>query len=69
MISFFKLQLVLAALALNHGERGTLLSKESLAGMEEAIEAHVPDPLNPHVRYRQTGHSECLANHAMPQAE
>ncbi|GKY92145.1 hypothetical protein MPSEU_000185800 [Mayamaea pseudoterrestris] len=49
--------LVLAALALNHGQSGTLLSKESLAGMEEAIEAHVPDPLNPHVRYRQTGHS------------
>jgi hypothetical protein len=53
-------QHVLAALALNHGQQGTLLSKDALAGMEEAIEAHVPDPLNPHVRYRQTGHSAFL---------
>ena len=31
------------------------LSKEALTGIEEAIEAHVPDPLNPYARYRQTG--------------
>jgi hypothetical protein len=31
------------------------LSKEALAGVEEAVEAHVPDPLNPYARFRQTG--------------
>lgn len=46
-----------AALALNYGQEGTMLSKESLECMEEAIEAHVPDVLNPYARYRQTGHS------------
>lgn len=46
-----------------HGDDGTgtsthapgRLSKEALTGIEEAIEAHVPDPLNPYARYRQTG--------------
>jgi hypothetical protein len=46
---------VQAAVALNHGDESTLLSKEALAGMEEAVEAHVPDPFNPYARYRQTG--------------
>jgi hypothetical protein len=31
------------------------LSKEALTGVEEAVEAHVPDPLNPYARFRQTG--------------
>jgi len=48
---------VQAAIVLNHGEEGTMLSKEALAGMEEAVEAHVPDVFNPYARYRQTGHS------------
>jgi hypothetical protein len=48
---------VQAAVALNYGDESTLLSKEALAGMEEAVEAHVPDVLNPYARYRQTGHS------------
>lgn len=48
---------VQAAIILNHGEEGTMLSKEALAGMEEAVEAHVPDVFNPYARYRQTGHS------------
>jgi len=48
---------VKAAIALNYGEEGTMLSKEALQGMEEAVEAHVPDVLNPYARYRQTGHS------------
>jgi hypothetical protein len=51
---------VAAAIALNHGIEARHLSKESLAGMEEAVEAHVPDPLNPYARYRQTGHSAFL---------
>ena len=46
-----------------HGDDGTgntthvpgRFSKEALTGIEEAIEAHVPDPLNPYARYRQTG--------------
>jgi hypothetical protein len=45
-----------------HGDDGTnsysgpqRLSKEALSSIEEAIEAHVPDPLNPYSRYRQTG--------------
>jgi hypothetical protein len=46
---------VLAAIALSYNQQGTLLSKEALQGMEEAIEAHVPDLLNPFARYRQTG--------------
>lgn len=50
--------LIEAAIALNKGgAAGRTLSKEALAGIEEAIEAHVPDPLNPYSRYRQTGHS------------
>ena len=49
--------LVASALALNANSRGSLLSKSSLAGLEEAVEAHVPDVLNPFARYRQTGHS------------
>jgi hypothetical protein len=48
---------VAAAVALNYGDESRLLSKEALAGMEEAVEAHVPDVLNPYARYRQTGHS------------
>lgn len=54
-----------AALALHsnyaqhHKHNGSTarLSKEALTGMEEAVEAHVPDPLNPYARYRQTGSS------------
>jgi len=46
-----------ASMALFHGVESTRLSKEALTGMEEAVEAHVPDPLNPYARYRQTGHS------------
>jgi tetratricopeptide (TPR) repeat protein len=49
-----------AALCLNASSRGTLLSPSSLAMMEEAVEAHVPDVLNPFARYRQTGHSAFL---------
>lgn len=48
---------VQAAVALNYGDESRLLSKEALAGMEEAVEAHVPDVMNPYARYRQTGHS------------
>lgn len=46
---------VQAAVALNYGDESKLLSKQALAGMEEAVEAHVPDILNPYGRYRQTG--------------
>jgi hypothetical protein len=49
---------VQAAVALNYGDESRLLSKEALAGMEEAVEAHVPDVLNPYARYRQTGYSK-----------
>jgi hypothetical protein len=51
---------VQAAIALNFGEESTVLSKQALQGMEEAIEAHVPDVLNPYGRYRQTGVSAFL---------
>jgi Soluble NSF attachment protein, SNAP len=46
-----------AACVLHGGDHSSArrLSKEALASMEEAIEAHVPDPLNPYARYRQTG--------------
>lgn len=48
---------VQAATALLRGSGQTLLSKEALASLEEAVEAHVPDVLNPFGRYRQTGQS------------
>uniref|UniRef100_A0A7S3L0V5 Gamma-soluble NSF attachment protein n=2 Tax=Amphora coffeiformis TaxID=265554 RepID=A0A7S3L0V5_9STRA len=51
---------VKAAMALNFGVEARLLSKESLQEMEEAIEAHVPDVMNPYARYRQTGTSAFL---------
>jgi len=34
-----------------------VLSKKALECVEEAVEAHVPDPLNRYARYRQTGTS------------
>jgi hypothetical protein len=46
---------VQAALALTWGDDSRLLPRVALAALEEAVEAHVPDPLNPHCRYRQTG--------------
>ena len=48
---------VQAAIALLGGDSEQLLSKEVLAGLEEAVEAHVPDVMNPYARYRQTGRS------------
>ena len=49
-----------AAIALNSfGDGGSMtnLSKQSLTAMEQAVETHVPDVLNPFRRYRQTGQS------------
>ena len=47
---------VQAAIALNRGDKKARnLSKQALTVMEQAIEAHVPDVLNPFARYRQTG--------------
>jgi hypothetical protein len=48
---------VQAALALTWGDESSLLPRAALAALEEAVEAHVPDPLNPYSRYRQTGMS------------
>jgi len=48
---------VKAALALIAGDESRALSGDVLMVLEEAIEAHVPDPLNPYARYRQTGTS------------
>ena len=44
-----------AAMALIFGDDSRLLPAEAIAALEEAVESHVPDPLNPHSRYRQTG--------------
>jgi tetratricopeptide (TPR) repeat protein len=46
---------VKAALAMIDGDESRALSSDVLMAIEEAIEAHVPDPLNPYARYRQTG--------------
>ena len=46
---------VQASLALIWGDDSRLLPKVALQSIEEAVEAHVPDPLNPYSRYRQTG--------------
>jgi hypothetical protein len=51
---------VSAAKALTWGDESNALSKAALAALEEAVEAHVPDPLNPYSRYRQTGISAYL---------
>jgi len=48
---------VKAALTLIDGDESRALSGDVLMAIEEAIEAHVPDPLNPYSRYRQTGSS------------
>eukprot|EP00934_Nitzschia_sp_Nitz4_P002034 Nitzschia sp. Nitz4//scaffold4_size323378//144723//146150//NITZ4_000659-RA/size323378-processed-gene-0.283-mRNA-1//1//CDS//3329553396//2034//frame0 len=48
---------VQAALALIWGDESRLLPKVALQAIEEAVESHVPDPLNPYSRYRQTGNS------------
>lgn len=46
---------VQAALALTWQDESSLLPKAALEALEESVEAHVPDPLNPYARYRQTG--------------
>lgn len=46
---------VAAAKVLTWGDDSNALAKAALAALEEAVEAHVPDPLNPYSRYRQTG--------------
>lgn len=46
---------VKAALAMIDGDESRALSGDVMMAIEEAIEAHVPDPLNPYARYRQTG--------------
>lgn len=47
--------LVASALAFLHQDNSDVLSKETLAGLEEAVESFCPDPLNHYCRYRQTG--------------
>lgn len=47
-----------AALVLMSGEQ--LINRAALQGLEEAVEAHVPDVMNPYARYRQTGRSMFL---------
>lgn len=51
---------VAAAKALTWGDDSNMLPKMALAALEEAVEAHVPDPLNPYSRYRQTGISDFI---------
>jgi len=43
-----------------------VLSQNALKCIEEAIEAHVPDPLNRYARYRQTGTSAYVDPNATP---
>jgi len=47
--------MVQSALAFLYKDNSEVLSKDTLAGLEEAIESFVPDPLNHYCRYRQTG--------------
>jgi hypothetical protein len=60
---------VQAALTLIIGEESRLLPGEALTALEEAVEAHVPDPLNPYARYRQTGASAFVNSDAGETAE
>jgi len=48
---------VAAAKALTWGDESNALPRAALEALEDAVEAHVPDPLNPYSRYRQTGNS------------
>lgn len=47
-----------AAMAWIWEDETTMIDKQALIGIEEAIEAHVPDVLNIYARYRQTGTSK-----------
>jgi hypothetical protein len=49
---------VLSALAWTWEDESTMLSKQALTSLEEAVEAHLPDVLNTYARYRQTGVSK-----------
>lgn len=49
---------VLSALAWTWEEETSLLDKQALTSLEEAVEAHVPDVLNNYSLYRQTGVSK-----------
>ena len=60
---------VAAAKALTWGDDSNALSKAALTALEEAIEAHVPDPLNPYSRYRQTGISAYIDPNSEETAE
>jgi hypothetical protein len=46
---------VQAAMALMWGDDSRFLPKTVLEALEQAVEAFVPDPINPYCRYRQTG--------------
>ena len=46
---------VQAAMALMWGDKPSFIPKTVLEAIEVAVEAFVPDPLNPYCRYRQTG--------------
>lgn len=60
---------VQAALTLMIGDESRLLPGDALTALEEAVEAHVPDPLNPYARYRQTGASAYVNSDAGETAE
>eukprot|EP00541_Cyclophora_tenuis_P016558 CAMPEP_0116558728 /NCGR_PEP_ID=MMETSP0397-20121206/9981_1 /TAXON_ID=216820 /ORGANISM="Cyclophora tenuis, Strain ECT3854" /LENGTH=595 /DNA_ID=CAMNT_0004084377 /DNA_START=184 /DNA_END=1971 /DNA_ORIENTATION=- len=51
---------ILSAMAWTWEDDTTMLDKQALNGIEEAIEAHVPDVLNIYARYRQTGQSKFM---------
>jgi len=55
-----QIQAALALQETSSGKQNAKLSKQALTVMEEAIETHVPDVLNPYARYRQTGTSAFL---------
>ena len=46
---------VQASMALMWGDKPSFIPKTVLEAIEVAVEAFVPDPLNPYFRYRQTG--------------
>ena len=61
---------VQAALAMVWEDDTTYMDKMSLTAMEEAVEAHVPDVLNPFAKNRATGKSLYAENiHATPTPE
>ena len=58
-----------SAMAWTWEDESTMIDQKALSGIEEAVEAHVPDVLNVYARHRQTGTSKFADPGAEPGAQ